>query len=109
MSALAGDVPSGIEDRPTPDGIEESRHDGLVKAFIVIFTAGPFLALGVAAWQAWNGLLTWIDLFAFALMYLVTILGVTVGYHRLFTHRSFRTRPAVRVALAVCGSMAVEG
>jgi stearoyl-CoA desaturase (Delta-9 desaturase) len=96
-------------DRPTPDGVEESRHERLVKAFIVVFTVGPFLALGIAAWRAWNGLLSWIDLLAFAIMYALTIVGVTVGYHRLFTHRSFRAHPAVRVALAVFGSMAIEG
>jgi stearoyl-CoA desaturase (delta-9 desaturase) len=42
-------------------------------------------------------------------MYTVTMLGVGVGYHRLFTHKSFETGPALRFALAVLGSMAVEG
>src|SRR4051794_14934264 len=42
-------------------------------------------------------------------MYLITGLGVTVGFHRLFTHRSFKTGPTVRFALAASGSMAIEG
>jgi stearoyl-CoA desaturase (delta-9 desaturase) len=41
--------------------------------------------------------------------YLLTGLGITVGFHRLFTHRSFKTRPALRGLLAVMGSAAVEG
>ena len=96
-------------DRPTPDGIQESKHEGLAKAAIILFTVGPFLAVGVAAWQAWSGLLSWTDLVAFAGMYTLAILGVTVGYHRLFTHRSFRTTAPVRASFAVLGSMAVEG
>ena len=45
----------------------------------------------------------------FAILYLLTGLGVTVGFHRLFTHRSFKTYPAVRGVLAVLGSAAIEG
>jgi stearoyl-CoA desaturase (Delta-9 desaturase) len=100
---------AAIADRPTPDGIEPSRHEALTKALILGFTVIPFLAVGVAAWRAWNGLLSWTDLVAFALFYSATILGVTVGYHRLFTHRSFRAHPIVRAGFAVLGSMAVEG
>ena len=42
-------------------------------------------------------------------MYLVTGLGITVGYHRLFTHRSFETYRLVQFVLAALGSMAVQG
>ena len=45
----------------------------------------------------------------FAVLYVLTGLGVTVGFHRLFTHRSFKARPAVRAVLAVLGSAAIEG
>ena len=96
-------------DRPTPDGIEQAKHERLAKAFILLFTVVPFLAVGVAAWRAWNGLLSWTELLAFGLLYVLTGLGITVGYHRLFTHRSFRTHRAVRGLFAVLGSMAVEG
>jgi stearoyl-CoA desaturase (delta-9 desaturase) len=96
-------------DRPTPDGLEQVKHERLTKAAIVLFTVVPFLGVGMAAWQTWNGLLSWTDLLAFALFYSLAILGVTVGYHRLFTHRSFRAHPAVRGAFAILGSMAVEG
>jgi stearoyl-CoA desaturase (delta-9 desaturase) len=71
--------------------------------------AGPPAACILAAWQAWGGILHWQDLVVLAITYPLTGLGITVGYHRLFTHRSFKTTRAVRALLAVCGSMAVEG
>jgi len=98
-----------MNSRPTPDAHEEAAHEGLTKVAIVLFTVVPFLGVGVAAWQAWNGVLSWIDLLTFGVLYSVTLAGVTVGYHRLFTHRSFRTNAVVRGAFAVLGSMAIEG
>jgi fatty-acid desaturase len=53
--------------------------------------------------------LHWQDLLVLAITCTLTGLGVTVGYHRLFTHRSFKTTRGVRALLAVLGSMAVEG
>jgi stearoyl-CoA desaturase (Delta-9 desaturase) len=96
-------------DRPAPDALEPVKHEALAKTAIIAFTVIPFIGVGVAAWQAWSGLLSWADLVAFGGMYTLAIVGVTVGYHRLFTHRSFRTSRAVRIAFAVLGSMAVEG
>jgi stearoyl-CoA desaturase (delta-9 desaturase) len=57
----------------------------------------------------WSELLGWSDLIVFAIMYISTGLGITVGFHRLFTHRSFKTGKAVRGTLAALGSMAIEG
>src|SRR5213076_3559191 len=53
--------------------------------------------------------LGWNDVFVFLIMYVLTGLGVTVGFHRHFTHRSFATARPIRVTLAVLGSAAVEG
>jgi stearoyl-CoA desaturase (delta-9 desaturase) len=50
-----------------------------------------------------------VDLGLLVLMFVVTILGISVGYHRLFSHRSFEATTAVRVLLGVCGSMAAQG
>jgi stearoyl-CoA desaturase (Delta-9 desaturase) len=69
----------------------------------------PFVLLGVAAWQAWNELLGWHDLVVFAITYVLTGLGVTVGFHRYLTHRSFETSRGMRAALAALGSTAIEG
>jgi stearoyl-CoA desaturase (delta-9 desaturase) len=69
----------------------------------------PPAALAVAGWLAWGGSLHWHDLLVLAITYTITGLGITVGFHRLLTHRSFKTTRSVRALLAVLGSMAVEG
>ena len=53
--------------------------------------------------------LTGFDLLSFLAFYLWTGLGITVGYHRLFTHRAFETSTALRVVFAIAGSMAIQG
>jgi stearoyl-CoA desaturase (delta-9 desaturase) len=60
-------------------------------------------------WLAWGGTLHWQDLVVLAVAYALTGVGITVGYHRLFTHRSFKTSPLVRATFAILGSAAVEG
>src|SRR4051794_15792914 len=69
----------------------------------------PFAAFAAAIVLTWNSLVGWTDLAILAGMYLVTALGVTVGYHRLFTHRAFDAPKPVRYAFATLGSMAVQG
>ena len=69
----------------------------------------PFIALGIVGWQLWNDLLHWRDIVVFAIMYLLTGMGVTVGFHRHLTHRSFKAKKPVRAALAAAGSIAIEG
>src|SRR5579862_2357682 len=69
----------------------------------------PFAGLIAAMWLLWGRGVGWADLGLAALFYLVTGFGVTVGFHRCLTHRSFTARPALRVALAIAGSMAFEG
>lgn len=52
---------------------------------------------------------TWLDLALFGAFYGATMLGITAGYHRHFSHRAFTAKPAVRWALAIAGAMAVQG
>jgi stearoyl-CoA desaturase (Delta-9 desaturase) len=69
----------------------------------------PLGLVGFAAWRAWGGTLKWSDLVALGLAYTLTGLGVTVGFHRLFTHRSFKTGRTLRFVLGALGSAAIEG
>src|SRR3954471_4485835 len=69
----------------------------------------PFVAFLGAIVLLWNSYVGWTDLAILATMYLATAIGVTVGYHRLFTHRAFDAVAPVRYTLAVLGSMAVQG
>jgi stearoyl-CoA desaturase (delta-9 desaturase) len=100
-----------VSSRPR-SGVGETQpvlHETRDRIITGIVTAVPFLALGVVCWQVWADLLRWSDLAVFAIMYLATAGGITVGFHRYLTHRSFATSRPVRAALAVMGSAAIEG
>ena len=94
---------------PGADDIEPVLHETRDRIITGSVTVVPFLMLGVVAWQLWNSLLHWHDLVVFAILYVLSGLGVTVGFHRLFTHRSFKTSPALRGFFAICGSISIEG
>jgi stearoyl-CoA desaturase (Delta-9 desaturase) len=85
------------------------KHDTSEHVVRTMVFALPPAALVVGGWLAWGGALHWQDLLVLAITYTLTGLGITVGFHRLFTHRSFKTTRTVRALLAVFGSMAVEG
>ena len=89
--------------------IEPVEHETLDRVITALVTAVPFLALGLAGWQVWNSLLRWHDLVVFAVLYLLTGAGVTIGFHRHLTHRSFATTRAIRALLTALGSAAIEG
>jgi stearoyl-CoA desaturase (Delta-9 desaturase) len=91
------------------EDIQPATHETLDRTITGLVTVVPFLLVGFAAWRLWNSLLNWHDLVVFALVYMVTGLGVTVGFHRHLTHRSFETGRAVRGTLAALGSAAIEG
>ncbi len=86
----------------------ESKRRG-EQVTLGIFIAVPFLALILAIPFAWGWGLTWVDLGLALVFYVVSGLGITVGYHRYFTHGSFKAKRALRVALAIAGSLAIEG
>jgi stearoyl-CoA desaturase (delta-9 desaturase) len=69
----------------------------------------PLLSVVAAPFVLWRWGFGWVDFGLLAGMYVLTALGVTVGFHRLFTHKSFETIWPVRFTLAVLGSMAIQG
>jgi stearoyl-CoA desaturase (delta-9 desaturase) len=86
--------------------IEHETRERLVRTGVIGL---PLAAIGVAGWLSWGGTLHWHDLVVLAIVYILTGAGITVGFHRLFTHRSFKTSRPLRAIFAVLGSMAVEG
>ena len=94
---------------PCADDVEPVLHETRDRIITGIITVVPFIGIGVAGWQVWNELLHWSDIAVFAILYVVTGLGVTVGFHRLFTHRSFATTRWLRGVFAALGSAAIEG
>ncbi len=69
----------------------------------------PFVATLAAIVLLWGSVVSWHDLALFAVMYVLTAAGITVGFHRMLTHRSFRTHKPTEYVFASLGSMAVQG
>jgi stearoyl-CoA desaturase (delta-9 desaturase) len=89
--------------------VEPVLHETRDRIITAVVTVAPFLALIAVGWQTWADLLHWSDIAVFVIMYLATGLGVTVGFHRYLTHRSFATSRPLRAVLAILGSAAIEG
>ncbi|KOX22810.1 stearoyl-CoA 9-desaturase [Saccharothrix sp. NRRL B-16348] len=86
-------------------GEKSSTQVFLVKLFVVV----PALALAAAVPFAWGWGLGWVDVGLALFFYALTCLGVTAGFHRYFTHGAFTANRGLRIALAVTGSMAMQG
>ena len=108
-SAAARPAAGPESDEASAGTLTGLRQSTTERVAIALFIAVPFAALVAAVPVAWGWGLGWRDLVIAALMYVVSGHGVTVGFHRLFTHRSFKAARALRVALAIAGSLAVEG
>jgi stearoyl-CoA desaturase (delta-9 desaturase) len=85
---------------------EMSRAEKLVNLGAVVV---PFAATLIAVALLWNSLVSATDLAIAAVMYLLTAIGITIGFHRLLTHRSFQTSKPLEYLFAILGSMAVQG
>jgi stearoyl-CoA desaturase (delta-9 desaturase) len=94
---------------PLPTDIEPVANETRDRIITGLVTLVPFLMLGFVGWQLWNEALHWRDVFIFLGLYLATGFGITVGFHRYLTHRSFRTSRRMRALLAILGSAAIEG
>ncbi|MGN9781480.1 acyl-CoA desaturase [Nonomuraea sp. ZG12] len=77
--------------------------------YLVVLVVLPVLLLALAVPAAWGWGVGPRDLVIALVMYLVSIFGIAIGYHRLFTHRAFKCRRGLRIALMLAGGMAVEG
>ncbi len=105
------DTPGPAEPSLAPDSFEPSDVKSLTsQVTLFLFLVVPFLAVLAAIPILWIwGLLSWQDAVIAGAMYVFTGLGITVGFHRYFTHRAFRAKRWLRVTLAVAGSMAIQG
>jgi stearoyl-CoA desaturase (delta-9 desaturase) len=89
--------------------IDPSPRGAAEKVLIAVFTTVPFLALFAAVPLAWGRFLGWSDIVLTAVFYFVSAAGITVGYHRYFTHGSFKANRGLKIALALAGGLAMEG
>lgn len=109
-SDVIADAPKGT-DGPTPPsatlGGEQKRS--LEQITLLLFITVPFLALLAAVPLAWGWGVSWLDLGLLVFFYYLGCHGITIGFHRYFTHGSFKAKRPLRIALAIMGSLAVEG
>jgi stearoyl-CoA desaturase (delta-9 desaturase) len=97
------------KDAPGIDDVEPCENETLDRFMTGSVTVVPVLCLLIVGWQVWGQWLGWNDIFVFLIMYVLTGLGVTVGFHRLLTHRAFKTTPLLRGVFTALGSAAIEG
>jgi stearoyl-CoA desaturase (delta-9 desaturase) len=91
--------------KPVLAGRKTRAEQVTIRAFLLI----PFAVLAAAIPVFWGWGVSWIDLAIGAGFYTVSTLGITVGYHRYFTHGAFKARRVLRVVLAIAGGLAAQG
>ena len=104
LPVMTAEVPFPGSDRP-PLTVGGGVRSAVTAAIVLV----PFAGLAVAVWLAWGHGLGLSDALLALAFYVLTGLGISVGFHRLLTHRSFTAARPLRIALAVAGSMSFEG
>ncbi|WP_338251736.1 acyl-CoA desaturase [Dictyobacter halimunensis] len=85
------------------------KSSPLYKSVLILVVTLPFLATIYAMWALWNRAVFLSDIVMLLIMYTCITFGVTAGFHRMLTHRSFRAHPIIKFLLLVFGSMSLEG
>jgi stearoyl-CoA desaturase (delta-9 desaturase) len=91
--------------KPMIDGRKGYAEQFALYLFVVV----PFLALIAAIPLAWGWGIGWTDIVLTLVFYLISGTGITVGFHRYFTHGSFKANRALKIYLAMAGTLAIEG
>src|ERR687895_135667 len=107
-------MPMTVAENPTrPTGAARPILDGrrgiAPHIGVYVFVILPLLALVATIPFAWGWGLTWTDVAIAGVFYVASGLGITVGFHRYFTHGSFKAKRPLRIALALAGNLAVQG
>jgi stearoyl-CoA desaturase (Delta-9 desaturase) len=97
-------------DKPrAPKPLTNDRKAGWEQIALYAFVIVPFLAVAFAVPVMWGWGIGWHDVVLALAFYVISGLGVTVGFHRYFTHGGLKAKRPLRIALAVAGSLAIEG
>jgi len=98
-----------LAERPVAPTIPTEPKKKWEQVALVIFVVVPFLAVLASGFVLWGRGFGWVDLGIAYGMLLVAGHGITVGFHRYFTHGSFKAKRPLKIALAITGSLAIEG
>ncbi len=108
--AASDGPPAAATERKAPlNDLRDTQKGTGEKVLVGVFVAVPLLALVAAIPLAWGWGLGWHDVVIALVFYYISGLGISMGFHRYFTHLSFKAKPGLRVALAIAGSLAIEG
>ncbi|HEX2903831.1 MAG TPA: acyl-CoA desaturase [Jatrophihabitans sp.] len=102
IQALQDAKPAG---KPMIEGNKKTVEQVMLYIFVIV----PFLALVAAIPLLWGWGIGWTDVALGLVFYVIAGLGITVGFHRYFTHGSFKANRGLKIALAIAGSLAIEG
>ncbi len=95
---------------PTTESLATHAPGALDKTILAVFVVIPLIAVVIGVPIAFvNGWVSVLDLVMLIVIYTVGVHGITIGYHRLFTHDAYKAGPKMRAFLALAGSLAVEG
>ncbi|MGL6073211.1 MAG: acyl-CoA desaturase [Fimbriiglobus sp.] len=103
---MSAELPSVVVAPPAGVGERPPLLVRIITVFVIIL---PLMAVLATPYFVWGWGFHWADLGVLIGLYFITMLGITVGFHRLFVHRSFETNIVVKFILAVCGSMSLQG
>ncbi len=112
MTALPETAATGIPPvtRRVPIPEIEPEPTGRLDRFLVgVFVVVPLLAVAVAVPLAWGWGLGWHDIVIALVFYVISGMGISMGFHRYFTHSSFKAVRGLKIAMAIAGSLAIEG
>jgi stearoyl-CoA desaturase (delta-9 desaturase) len=101
-------TPASASRTPLPE-VEPEPSSFRDRFLVGLFVVVPLLAVAAAVPLAWGWGLGWHDIVIAAVFYVISGLGISMGFHRHFTHSSFKAITPLRVAMAVAGSLAIEG
>ncbi len=79
------------------------------RAILLLLVIGPFVGMFLAMYLLWERAVGPRDLIILAVMWFFVSIGITIGYHRMLTHRSFEAHPAIKLLFLILGSMAIQG
>src|SRR5437763_16849173 len=104
MAEFVRAAPSGAGEYVKGMPAEGSAGDRIANLAVTVI---PLLMVAFAVWESWGGALQWQDVLIFFITLVPLGFGITVRYHRLFTHTSFTSRAPMRLFMCILGSFAL--